>query len=290
MIVAVLAVNALAVLLLTPDYAGWAVTMLEGYGAFNLPLLRLIVSSELVIVLIAALAWGFGRLAGIDAGVNLRLPVVVLALYGAGLAQMKGWGYHFIPAALLAGWYLVYSLLHLFRRYSILGRLAVPALLAVLTLSFIDAALTLQESATTQQLSELMRRHSPKQDVYYPAELEMQPVWSALVECGCHWPVRYVNLLCLREEYVGGPPTPHAPARMSDRERHLFDAVRADLLAHPPRLLIFAEGDVFDFRTYFAGDADLAGLLKQYRPLARVPNSSHASEAESYLVLKRGDS
>jgi hypothetical protein len=205
----------------------------------------------------------------------------------AGLAQLKGWGYHLLPARAFTAIFLAAAAATLIE--------LVPAAATVLRggrrglgLVF-GAALVL---ASARYVAEARRPVTP--DLVTPlvsilqssggplAVLSMRaiiyPAFPAVNYSSAEWSLRHNGLWFLpgfygdQDRMRGGPLEPHALTAMSPLERRFFDDIVSDLCARPPQVLLFEEPlpaapagrRALDLRAYYSQDPGAARLFGAY--------------------------
>lgn len=264
-----------AVALLTPAYFTAILPMLAAlYTGAAADWVGLLLSQPVLPLLIAApllggLTWRSGPAPRL-------LLIFTLAATAAGIAQMKGWDYHFLAAQggilLLAGW----ALGHWLRQP---GR----SLVAAVGVALATASLTAPPFAAQRRfadspdagLARLMQEAAPRATILW-FTTSLKPQFSLTQTLGQRYVGHYMSLWPLPELYPPGRPlTPVTEA--VGVERQVLEATRADL-ARQPDLLVVTEaasepgfgGRAWDHLAYFRRDPQLAAALAAYRPIGRV--------------------
>jgi hypothetical protein len=291
----VIAVYVAVVYLATPAYFNVVALLGPVYARYlPAPVLELLVLSPgAALVLLAALALIALRRRLPDPAVTATLAVGMLACLLAAAAQQKGLRYHFYPAFALA-----------FVLVAVLARLPLPtenaierlysaaaraAAIAVGVVALGGTAITAgggsaQERAKRAELNELVQLVKAKAGGRPLAVLSyhMESAFPLVSYAGVPLATRFHHLWIIPASYWDSLTSPaplrfHSMQEMSAAERWLNQAVRDDLLAARPDLLIVlrpARDTVpngprrVHYVRYFSRQPDLADFFTHYR-LAR---------------------
>lgn len=206
------------------------------------------------------------------------LLIFTLAATVAGIAQLKGWDYHFVAARggllLLAGW----TAGHWLTRPAVALATAFALSLGYASLSAPPFAAQRRFTETPEaRLGRLMAEAAPQGSVLW-FTTSLKPQFSLVQALGQRYIGHYMSLWPLPELYP--PEAPHALnpiSRSEGIERQVIDATAADL-ARKPDLLVVTDGasepgfggQAWDHLAYFGRDARIAEALKAYRPIGKI--------------------
>jgi hypothetical protein len=300
---AVVAGAALVTLLAFPDYTRFIVPLGRAlYHGFEAPLAAVLLQAHFLATL-PVIAASLFLLRRLPAGTPAK-PCVAVLLGGAIAAlliyvvQMKGWGYHVLPATMLA--WAALGLLLVVRAARALRIGAAPVLALGLALAAaIVAAFQLQAAASRDDsiraeiapLIELLRREAKGAPALF-LSTHLPYGFPVVNYAGATWPYRYHHLLPLPGLYHGYQPAPsrafRAPDEMDPVEAQFFATMVEDALRFPPRVILVDQRRQFppiselgfDFLAYFRQDARFDRLFASYR---------HAGQVSRQDVYIRGE-
>jgi hypothetical protein len=294
--VATMALYGAAVLVVFPQYFDVARRVWSVYGGLDSPVARLIALREWQIGLVALALIGLIRLPR-----DLASPLVVVGGAAAGflaasLLQLKGWGYHMLPAqvslalvflVLLASVIQAWPELARFVRGGSTAILAATALvLTVMSAKYVVEARQRPPNDTLGPLTALVRDHAPEGPI---ALLGMRtlvyPAFPLVNQTGARWSLRHHSLWFLPAFYepqLSAPATAmmalHTPAQMPPLERAFYEEILTDLCGAPPKLLIVerpspqapAGRRALDLVAYYGQDRRFSRLFAAFQPLTDV--------------------
>jgi len=304
----VLLVYGAAVLWLAPDYLKVVAVLGPAYAAWlREPFYKLLVLGPgIPLVAFALLALGAMRRDVRAPALAAALAWAMVACWAAGAVQEKEFRYHFYPAMGFA--FVLLGLLaagagtvgqglaeRIFRRTSraLLATIAV----VVLASSARDAAglnpVPRQQAAEIDQMAAEVRKLADGR----PVGVFSHTTGSAFplanyadVELASRFPSFWVIAALYWEAIAtGGPLRYRAVSQMAPAERYFLDAVRQDLTAAQPRLIVVLRPGRdaavngqrrLNFVAYFDRDPQLAALLARYHFTARIGE---------YLFYERGE-
>lgn len=283
----------LGIALLTPEYVGLVASVGRAYaGYLHDPALHVLVTAPGtticwlgVLAAVALLAWSRHR------EVWVVFALALGSSFLAGVAQQKGWTYHFYPASAFALLLLgIIAADHRRPLPSLVRRLyAAIALASVVTAISWAGVLAMtrtlgrnpvqeQERQQLDQLVRAVRRHAPGGSLYV-LSYTIGSSFPLVNYSGAQWASRFPHLWLLEATYQDQLQSP-APLRYHERremgpaERYLNDAVAEDLARNRPALLLVLEParDVqdnglrrLDYVKYFSRDPRIAQLFLDYR-------------------------
>jgi len=287
---------AIAVLLLAPAYLPMAAALGPTYIRYlQEPLLSLaLLAPGAPLVFVSLLAAGVLRRYSRDRVLWALLATEVVACYLAGVAQQKGLRYHFYPAFALG-----FVLLGLVaaeapaaaERLSerLYGRVAhvLAATIVVVTVGtcLVDviggSPAERRERAELDDLASFVRAHAGGRPVGV-LSYHIEGAFPLVNYAGVRLASRFPHLWLLPASYwdplhEAAPLVYHAPGEMEAPERYLWDAVREDLTAAQPGVILVlrAARDVprnglrrLNYIGYFDRDPALAALFRRYELVA----------------------
>jgi hypothetical protein len=209
----------------------------------------------------------------------------------AGVAQQKGWTYHFYPASafalLLLGIVvadhrrpLPSTIRRLYAAVALASVVTAISWAGIVALSRTLGRNPVQEIERKQldQLVRAVRRHAPGGSLYV-LSYTIGSSFPLVNYSGAEWASRFPHLWLLEATYQDQLQSPaplryHEPREMGPAERYLNDAVSEDLARRRPALLLVLEParDVqenglrrLDYVKYFSRDPRVARLFLDYR-------------------------
>lgn len=288
----VLVVYAVVVLLATPDYLTVALTL----GPAYLRYLResweglLFLAPGAPLVFLALLAAAVLRRFSRDPVLWLLLATEVAGCYLAGIAQQKGLRYHFYPSFALA--FVLLGLVSVDARVAA-GRLSerlYGGVTRALTVTIVAVVLGLGLIQVAGGSRSERRARAERSDVVAfvraragggaigVLSYHIDGAFPLVNDAGVHLASRFPHLWLFPTSYqdsleAGGALVYNRPDQMQPAERYLWDAVREDLLAAQPDLLLVLRParDVarnglrrLHYIQYFERDPELAKLFRRY--------------------------
>lgn len=286
---------AVAVVLFAPAYLRLIALLAGPYSRFLYdPFLHLLVTGPGVpLAAFALLAWAVLRRYARHATLWDLAALATVACVVAGAAQQKGLRYHFYPSFALATMVLALAALdvrrpeELARRlYHLAAGLALLGTLAVVGVQNAVQAFGLARDSEADQLRELIGlvRSRAAGEPVFVFSYHIGSAYPLINYSGARSASRFPQLWILAADYLDalhrpGPLEYHVPAEMSPSERYLNQAVREDLEAGRPRLLIVyrAARDRpsngyrrLDYVAYFSRDPRIARVFTHYERVART--------------------
>jgi len=260
-------------------------TGLDALGHLSVP--ALLTSPEVARIGVVAIPAALLSLRRDASALSRLLALAALGGLIAGLAQRKGWAYHFLPfeglvaalLACLAADHLVPALRDLAvrrRAAAILGLVA----LATLTYGHVLGARDglqkawLYQDAPAGRLAMLLRHEAAGQPVLV-LSIGMYPLFPALNQARARLLTPFMNLWILNSAYRACLPDGRLyrdPEDMEEHEALLFSRVIADFVRVRPAIVIVDRetgmpecGKKFDFLVYFRRDPGFASAFSTYR-------------------------
>jgi hypothetical protein len=294
--VATMAVYGAAVLLLFPQYFDVARRVWAVYGGLDSPVARLVALREWQIALVALALVALLRLPRDLASPLLVVGGAAAGFLAASLVQLKGWGYHMLPAQVFLALVFLVLIASVIQAWpdlagfvrggstAMLGALAL--VLAALSAKYVVEAQQRAPNDTLGPLVSLVRQHAPEGPI---AVLGMRtlvyPAFPLVNQTGARWSLRHHSLWFLPAFYepqLSGPPSAmmalHTPEQMLPLERAFYEEILADLCAAPPKLLIIerpspqapAGRRALDLVAYYGQDQRFSRLFGVYQSLTEV--------------------
>ncbi len=286
---------AAAVLLFVPAYLRIVVLLAKPYSRFLYdPFLHLLVTGPgMPLTACALLVWGVLRGHARHPSLWDATAIATVSCVVAGASQQKGLRYHFYPSFALAVMLLALVALDVRRPESFARRLYRVAAVIVLTGAVaVVAAQTTgvalgvtrdPERSQLEQLIGLVRARAAGEPVFV-FSYHIGSAYPLINYSGARSASRFPQLWILAADYFDALHRSHplryrAPAEMSPSERYLNQAVREDLEAGRPRLLIVyrAARDRpqngyrrLDYVAYFSRDPGIARVFSHYQRIART--------------------
>jgi hypothetical protein len=310
---ATLAIYAVLVALVFPEYLDVADRVRQVYGGMNSPAVRLVTLRELQLGGAMAALCALIRLPRREAAAQLVIAAAAAGFLAAGVLQLKGWNYHLLPSQ---SWLLIYFVVFL------TGLLAtVPSLTSVIRFGQDGLTLALAGLLIAMGVKYAYEAgHRVRLDLVTPLEqivrerapggvvtaLGMRtfiyPAFPLVNETGARWGMRHNGLWFLagfyERELVGDVvPVPYrAPDAMPPLERGFFDDVANDLARTPPDLLIVeiaanhapAGRRALDLRGYYSQDPRVEALFAGYDRVAVVGQFEVYAQSASRPGLVQG--
>ena len=279
------------VLVVFPQYFEIARRVWAVYGGLDSPTARLIALREWQIGLVALALVVLIRLPR-----EFSAPVSIVGATAAGflaasLLQLKGWGYHMLPAqALLALVFLVVVVSVIEASPAVAASIrggpaailsAVAVVLIGLSAKYVFEARQPAPNDLVTPLAAVVRQHAPDGPI---AVLGMRtlvyPAFPLINQTGARWSLRHHSLWFLpafyAAELAAPPPAPvrsHRPSEMLPLERVFYDEVIDDLCAAPPWLLVIERASplapagrrALDLESYYGQDPRFARLFAIFR-------------------------
>jgi hypothetical protein len=292
-LVAVLSAYALGVALLTPEYFRLAVELGPAYATYlRDPFYRLLITGPgAALILFALLAAVAARGSARHGELWGLLAAAVIGCLLAGAAQEKGLRYHFYPAFALAFVLLVIVAANarpqaVAASERIYARLSRPVAVAIVVVLLARTAVDLfgggpasrHARAEFLDLAEFIQRHSEGRPVgvlSYHIGSAFPLVNYAGVPLASRFPHLWLFPVSYWDALHADAPLPYrAPERMGERERYFFGAVKHDLLAARPEVLLVLRParDVLrnglrrlHYVRYLSQDPELAAFFAGYQ-------------------------
>jgi len=292
-----LVIYAVAIQVFTPDYLGIATLLGPAYARYmREPFLNLLVVGPGVPLVCFVLLARFGlRRQARGADLAALLATVIVAGFLAGAAQQKEFRYHFYPALALA--FILLGLLaaeppgatrlvseRIYGRAS--RALLVTIVLVVLGLAGFQAtgggAEGRRQRAALFDLVDAVRARAAGRPVGV-LSYTIDSAFPLVNYAGVSLALRFPGLWPFAASYwdslkSGGPLRYHAPTEMAPFEQYFFKAVRDDLLAAQPQLILMLRParDApmngqrrLHYIQYFSRDPALGALLARYELVAQ---------------------
>jgi hypothetical protein len=285
---AVFVVYAAAVALFAPQYFEVADQVRRVYGGLNSPFAVLVRLREVQLWIVALAIFVALRWPQSD-----RLPFSILALgigyLGAGLLQLKGWGYQLYPARVCVVLFLALAAATVLDEVPALGSLlrggrrgiAVVFASVLLIASFryiVEARHPAAPDLVTPLLGAI-NEHGAGTVTVLSMRTIIYPAFPAVNYSRASWGLRHNSLWFLPGFYAdqdrlsGGPLQGHAIDEMPALERLFFDQVVEDLCGWPPQLLLIeraapvapAGRRALDLLGYYSQHPSTNRLLANYR-------------------------
>ena len=294
--VSIIAVYAALVLTVTPEYVDVARLALDGYGALDTSVGKLLLRGEVYLACGAGLAawslWSRPPLRGL--GTVLALSSIVLV--AVAVVQRKGWSYHYYPALCASTLLVGLAVLELLRRtleggrrlvaYALLGVMLVGSVAALLLPRALD-----RDEQPVRRMATVVAREAAGGSVMI-FSTQIGAAFPLVNYADVAWVSRHPSLWFLPTFYPPRPPAGgyayRAPAEQSETERRLFDQVVEDFIAREPELVLvvsgvaepgFPGGD-FDYLEYYAQDRRFESAFEGYDRLGTMA---------PYTLYRRGD-
>jgi hypothetical protein len=293
--VATMAVYGGAVLVLFPQYVDVARRVWSVYGGLDSPVARLVALREWQIGLVALALIALIRLPR-----DLVSPLVIVGAAAAGflaasLLQLKGWGYHMLPAQVFLALVFLVVIASVFQAWPDLAGFvrggstailaAIALVLTVMSAKYLVEARQRAPNDTLAPLVSLVRQHAPDGPI---AVLGMRtlvyPAFPLVNQTGARWSLRHHSLWFLPAFYepqLSGSASMqalHTPAQMLPLERAFYEEILTDLCAAPPKLLVIerpsplapAGRRAIDLVAYYGQDGRFSRLFTIFQPLTDV--------------------
>jgi len=286
------------VYIFAPEFYTWVFITMKIYTALNTPLLAVLFSKGNVIWLVAIAAFFLDKFIGSQAQFRKIMILVITLLYVVVIVQMKGWGYHFLPAYIVA----IFFSLVVGIRFLISGKMLknnnhllilgifVLILVGAFSHSFYRVAVYENSRETIDEFIELVKDNAKGKPIFYFSRLPLQPIWPSIIEGQGQWHVRFVHLFQIEAFYPNNRNMYHPVNHMDPVEKYFFNAVIEDLLAEPPELLIQdapVSEDLFNALEYFSMDERFSRFLSDYYYLRTVTNSNPDAMIKTFIVYKK---
>ena len=277
------------VLIVFPQYLDVARRVWAVYGGLDSSLSRLVALREWQIGIVALALLALLRLPRDLAASLSVLGAAAGGFLAASLLQLKGWGYHMLPAQVFLALFVLAVLTSLVQAVPALAAMmrggltaivaAVAVVLGALSVKYVYEARQPVPNDTLTPLVALVREHAPAGPI---AVLGMRtlvyPAFPLVNETGARWSLRHHSLWFLPAFYATelaatGPVASHRPADMPPLEREFYEEIVTDLCATPPRLLIIERAPpvapagrrALDLESYYGQDARFARLFSAFR-------------------------
>jgi hypothetical protein len=289
-----LALYAAGVAILTPQYFDLVRLLGPAYAGFGRePFLHVLVTAPgTTVCYLAALAGAALLRVSKHRTLWAVLLVALVASFVAGVAQLKGWGYHFYPARVFALVLLALAVLDIRRPLvrsvqQVYAAAAFAALAAGLLLSVEEGIIRVRHRDPARQAEQVLldelvaavRRRTPPGGSLYVFSYTIGSSFPLVNYSGVRWASRFPHLWIIEAAYQDQLHAPrplrfHTPAEMDGAERYLNDAVYEDLTRNRPDVLMVLKHarDTManslrrvDYLAYFGRDPRIAGALGQYR-------------------------
>ena len=129
----------------------------------------------------------------------------------------------------------------------------------------------------TERMVKVVEEHAVGEP-FYMLSTSTWPSFPVVNLARARWPYHYNCLWPIPALYSDGEIRYRPPAEQSSLERHFFDTVVHDLLAHPPRVLAIdrrkdmqaMRGRHIDYVTYFSASPEFQALFGRYRRLGQI--------------------
>jgi len=296
-VVAMQGLYGLVVIVLAPAYLGLVRNVLSARVELMGSAWQLLGHWAAVAWIVAALTVALVRLPDADRVLAQILFVAATAFLLIALVQGRGFDYHYYPVSgtallllLMVSWRL--GELSLAGSREPILRAVALACMAVVTVASVVSARSLPKASRWQyihQASRLIEQHAAGGFVYQLSST-VDPLFPAILATDARWAGHFNELGLWLAFYASRDAAlnPYnSPAEMAMRERQVFHTVIADLVEHPPRVLIVETSPCklhmgcrqFDFLEYFGQDGGFRALIGQFRllqALASAPGGSYA--------------
>jgi hypothetical protein len=270
------------ILIVTPEYLTLAKATSGVYGAFNRPLIEILLSAQTLLYVGVLVLCAVTPSSPKTRDLRLRLLCASVGFLAIVLVQHKGYGYHFYPLRAAVPLLLACALIDLeeTRSKSLWKAVLVLPISALVVLQIVAAsALKLEMPKQSGPLLPIVREYAPPGTPVLVLSTSLWPGWPLINYTGTRYMWRMAPIWTLPGLYPERPIRYHRPSAMVPTEKFVVDSLVEDMEKTPPRLVIeergpnkegFRGGD-FDYVEYFLRDPRFRTLWQHYELLTEVP-------------------